>query len=215
MGYGRAMAVMTLASALLSCGDDSDDAAGVGPGTVTEAWAGHCEATFTRDHTVIDGFGDPALRIRRGETYLLGRYETFGSDPRASILYLTPSGPLDFDIEVEGGPLPFESNCAIGEGEARLGIFSELVLYRDAEGRDEICRVAPAQILPAGSRSAALVSGLFDDPSVYEITLSSLADVCDGETTGFVRASRVSLSGTFYVPLPFESLLTVPGEARK
>ena len=46
---------VVLALATVGCGDDEDGPLKAGPGVVTEAWAGHCEARFTADHRVIDG----------------------------------------------------------------------------------------------------------------------------------------------------------------
>lgn len=196
---------VALAAATVGCGDDDDGPLKAGPGVVTEAWAGHCQATFTADHRVVDPFGDPAFTIKAGEVYLLGRHDSLGT----SILYLTPAGPIDYDIEYEGDA-PFESNCAAGEGERRLGVFAETVLYRDEGLRDEICRVAPNQVLPVGDRSASLTSGLFDDPAIYRVMESSLADLCGGETEGYLKAPFVLHGGTHHAVEPMDTFLTVP-----
>lgn len=214
----KAVLVASLAAALsFGCGDDGDGGGGgSGSGLVVEPWTAYCVATFTRDHTVIDVFDEPDLTVSAGEQYLLSAYGDGGFGSRVEIAYLTPKGPVDFEIEVaEGEALPFTSNCEPGATELMYGVFADTVLYEDEALTVEACTLTAGTAVPTSGAGSRLVSDLDffgDTPQIYELTLVGLSELCGDREKAFVEGGWSQVGDTQHGVRPIATFVGPPSE---
>ncbi|MEE2758256.1 MAG: hypothetical protein VYA30_16475 [Myxococcota bacterium] len=181
------------------------------PGTVTDIWSGFCTATFTVDYAIIDTFDDPLFTARAGETYLVNDFRRFGLEYRASLLYLTQSSPITFDVTAsDETSFPFETNCASDSVSSLLGVFTDSIFYRDEALTDPICELSEGSIAE-GLLNIRLVSGFGfgagSAPAVYKVTLGEFSNDCDGAEDGYVQVRAVNRFGASYFEAPIARVL--------
>ena len=191
--------------ALTGCGgSDGGAGPGNGSGTVSEAWAGFCTATFTEDTPIVDAFDEPMFTARVGEEYLLSDFDdSFGG--RAELLFLTNAGPDSFDLEPRaGGSWPFTSNCSIGQGVPYYAVFADITVFAEKELTTKICDLSAGSVLPAGGagRGYAL-SSIVQGAAIYQVILGPFGAQCGGLANGYIRVPQTSSFGstTYLVPV--------------
>lgn len=206
----KALWLLSSALTLSACGgDDDDDENGAnGDGTVTEAWADFCTATFTEDTLLLDAFGDPAFTARAGSEYLLSEFDdAFGG--RAEILYLTSVGPDSFTLEPgSDGSWPFTSNCTIGEGVPYYAVFTDVSLFAEEELTTKICDLSAGSVLPAGGTGRGYAyAGPSGSSAIYEIILGPFSAECGDHDRGYVRVPQTRSFGSATWLVPFAGVI--------
>ena len=207
-------ATLTAAAALLpnACsgsdhGGGKDNAADAGTGgagtggtdtgTVTDPWRSYCIATFTKDYSVTDAWGEALFTARSGEQYLMMDY---GED-RATLAYLTSAGPYDFEVTAPSGTrdFPFTTDCAFGASTPYYAVFADVSVYSAADLATSICELKAGAVKPrdgatmAGYSAASL--GLTGS-DVYEVYLNAFSADCGGAESGFVSTPPVEVLGS-------------------
>ena len=211
----RALRLTLLLSALAlatACGDDGGDGGGGGgssSGEVSAAWEGYCVATFTEDYQVIDVFDDPIFTAAAGSRYLLSSFNDSFGKPRAEMFFLTSAGPDEFEIEADSvAELPLTSNCAPERAEQQtyIGVFKDVTVYADEELTQEACSLTEGTAMETNGGGFSLVGeiDLFGtEPTVYNVSLGGLSEMCDGITDGYVQVPSTQVFGTntYLVPI--------------
>ncbi len=192
--------------ALLGCGSGDGSGSGElanGDGTVTEAWAGFCTGTFTKDTPITD-FDRPIFTARAASEYLMADFsDSFG--PRAEFLYLTSEGPDSFEVEASADAAwPFTSNCTIGKGVPYYAVFKDVSVFAEKELTTKICDLSAGSVLPAGSsgRGYAL-AGSSNGATIYQVILGPFGAQCGERDSGYVRVAQTHSFGstTWLVPI--------------
>ena len=164
-----------------------------------------CLATFTQDYEVIDFWGDSLFTAKSGDSFILASLSEWGDELDAELYYLDEDGAYRFDVEVEGTDislLPFELSCT-GSRVSLLGAFTDVVVYADEELSEEVCSLSKGASAPIDSGTGhSLVSGIFEEPAVYQVELAGFSSSCGGLTQGYVEAPSASILGTNTVLVP-------------
>jgi hypothetical protein len=190
--------------ALVGCGGgDSSGGSANGDGTVTEAWAKYCTATFTEDTPITD-FDRTIFTAHVGDEYLMSDYSDSFS-PRASFLYLTNDGPDTFEVKARSDATwPFSSNCTINKGVPYYGVFKTVSVFAEQGLTTKLCDLSADTVLPAGSsgRGYSLASSS-NGAMIYQVILGPFAEQCGGQDKGYVRVSQTQSFGstTWLVPI--------------
>jgi hypothetical protein len=202
----RASRWVALSCALSACGAAEEAPVLVGGGEVAAPWDGYCVATFNEDHAFVDPFGDVELQVEAGSRYLLADVASFGA--AGTILYLTAKGPVEFEVDDEGGAAPpFTSSCGPGRVESLVGAFTDVSVYADEGLTMAACMLAAGSAFSGGGLSYALVSGdLFSGGGTYQVWFGGLATACGGLDTGYIEASSAMLGNTEHTVLPLASV---------
>jgi hypothetical protein len=174
-----------------------------GDGQVTADWQGYCTATFTEDYDVVDSFGDVALSVKAGSTYLLGD-ASFIAD--AVLVYIAEAGPVEIEVELDDPSTPPYTSYCDENASAFIAVFVDTTVYLDEAMTMPACMLAAGTTAPAGGFGYALVGGLFTS-NTYQVTLGSLAAECNGNDTGYVEAANVTIGATTYSALPFATVM--------
>lgn len=180
-------------------------------GQVTDAFSAYCIATFTEDYTSIDPFGDPVFTARAGERYLMASYgNSVGS--RAELLFLTPTGPAEFDVQGDQttGTLPFDTNCAPDAWTQYYAVFADVTVFAEASLTTELCRLTAGTVLPlaSGNSGFALESfGSDTQSSVYSIILNAFSAQCGGAEVGYIATPEVEVFGSTTVLVPIVDII--------
>ena len=220
MGCARVWPFCVLGAVLASgCNSDSSaanpDSQVVGTsanGQVTDAWRGYCVATFTSDVDIVDGFGDVAFTAKSGQAYLLTQFDTFGSDIRAEIAYLTALGPDTYKVPLGGGAttLPFTSNCTLDGAVDYYVAFTDVTVYDTESLNKVICTILSGTALPRDTAQNAGYSGTsfgLGGPQVYEVMLNVFSAQCGGAALGYVSVPETKVLGTNTWLVPIQTLL--------
>ncbi|HEY3499030.1 MAG TPA: hypothetical protein VGK73_30270 [Polyangiaceae bacterium] len=197
--------LMWFAGALgsLGCGvkdEDAEEPRGEPTDSVVgEEWRSYCVATFARDYTVMDVFGDRVFTARSGEEYLLAEYgSAFGND-EASLLYVTQGGPYEFEVtRPAGGEFPFTSNCAVGATTPYYAAFTNVSVYAEEALSTKLCDLPYGSVVPRASSSSGYSAVTLDffGPNTYEVFLNAFGPQCGGADRGYVSVPQVELFGT-------------------
>lgn len=208
---------LVLGFPLTGCGSDSSggQAASGANGQVTPEWKDYCTATFTSDVPFVDAFGDTSFTARKGETYLLTEYDTWGDSARVELAYLTPSGPETFEVPVTGGPetFPFTSNCTFNTATEYYAVFADVTIYDSEALTTELCTLEAGTVIARdttanGGYSAVGLS--LDGPQIYAVTLNSLGTLCGGATEGYITVQPTTVLGVTTALVPIEIVLKAP-----
>lgn len=194
--------------ACAACGGGSDGSGGTGGGAVTDAWLRYCTATFTRDYQVIDEFDDPLFRARAGEEYLMMDWGPGFGEARAMLAYLSPKGPYDFSITSPEDALdfPFTSNCTYNSGTAYYAVFTDVSVYATEDLSTKLCDLPAGTVVVRDTAQPTYFAATgfnLSGPTVYEVSLNTLAAQCGGAETGSVNVPETRLFGftTWLVPI--------------
>lgn len=201
-----------LALGLLLAGCSSESSSGEpSSGQVTKEWEDYCTATFTSD-VDIEEFDEVAFTARKGETYLLTEFSSFGSEPSVQIAYLTPNGPETFDVPVTGGPetFPFTSNCTFDATVEYYAVFADVKVYDSETLTKELCTLKAGDVglrdtTTGGGYAAVNLS--MNGPQVYSVTLNSLSTLCGGATEGYISIPQTTVLGVTTALVPIEIVL--------
>ena len=157
-------------------GEADDDAAT--DSVVPAEWRSYCMATFTRDYEVVDVFGDTEFTARAGEEYLLTEYGEVWDD-RASLLYLSPGGPYEFEVQSASGAqgFPFTSNCTFGSVSEHYAVFRNVSVYAEEALANKLCDLTSGRVLPSTSASSGFSTSTFtlSGPVTYEVFLNAFS----------------------------------------
>jgi hypothetical protein len=204
----KALCVMGSVLALMGCGGSDGDGDGdggrSGGGTVSEAWAGFCTATFTEDTPIVDAFDEPMFTARVGEEFLMSDFDdSFGA--RAELLFLTTTGPDSFELKPNASSTwPFTSNCTIGAGVPYYTVFQDVTVFAEKELTTKLCSLSAGSALPAGAagRGYAL-SSVVQGAAVYQLILGPFSAECGGVDRGYIRVPQTNSFGstTYLVPV--------------
>ena len=164
-------------------------------GQVTAEWDGYCTATFMSDHSVDTGVGGELFRARAGDRYLVSG--------GGSLLYLTPDGPYPFHAD----PAVVTSTCS--DPVAYAAAFVDVTFYTSEDRMTPLCELSAgtAALLDPALSLGGNPQGQADAESgvVYELSLNSLGQHCDGAKTGFVYRPWSAPEGlninTYLLPL--------------
>jgi hypothetical protein len=193
---------------LVACGGeagDADDDAAT-DSVVPAEWRSYCMATFTRDYEVVDVFGDSEFTARAGEEYLLADYGEFWGD-RASLLYLSPGGPYEFEVQAPSGAqdFPFTSNCTFGSVSDHYAVFRDVSVYAEEALTNRLCQLTSGRVLPTTSASSGFATSTLtlSGPITYELFLNAFSAECGGAASGFISVPQVEVFGvrTWLVPV--------------
>ncbi len=200
----KALWVMGSVLALAGCGGSDGDGPGSGGGTVSEAWAGFCTATFTEDTPISDAFDEPMFTARVGDEFLMSEFEdSFGG--RAELLYLTNAGPDSFELEPRAGSTwPFTSNCTIGAGVPYYAVFDDVTVFAEKELTTKLCELTAGSVLPAGSGGRGYsLSSVAQGAAIYQVILGPFGAQCAGASSGYIRVPQTNSFGstTYLVPV--------------
>ncbi len=177
-----------------------------------EAWRSYCVATFPQ------GFESPATAFSRGFTanagdeYLIARFFGFDGRSTTTLLLLTPAGPQDYDLRLEGGAaLPYTTSCDLENTNEHLAVFATTTLFREATLATPLCELPAGTVRPLNAEAASGHS-LADaaaggDALVYEISLNALGAECAGAETGFARVPPVTVRDTSTHLVPIRTIL--------
>jgi len=182
------------ALALCACGDGGD---GGEVEQVVDSLAGFCTVTFTADHDLVDGFGDVALSVSQGDSFLLGDVGSF-----AEILYRTADGVAGLEL---GADAPVDAPC-LADGAAlttELAAFTEVEVFADETFSTVVCTIEQFEHGPHDSFGYGAVNG------GYQITLGGA--FCDGLAEGYVRQATVTLGTASYISAPIVELYRLEG----
>jgi hypothetical protein len=170
-------------------GGSGGGGAGSGDGQVVAPWDTLCVLEFTADYDVRD-FGDLLFTAKSGDRYLMGSTSSFVA---ATILYLTPEGQVELDIEDDA---EFTSNC-MGSGTDHAAVFADTVVYADEALTMERCMLEAGTHAP-GSVGFALAGEDIFTSNTYEITFTGLESFCDGMSAGFVEGTNVTIGNASF-----------------
>ena len=176
-----------------------------GPGTVTAPWNSYCIATLTADFAALDPLQNPLFTARVGEQYLI---EVEFDAHWARLLYLTPVGPLEFDIKTDSTEVPFTSNCGPTQTLSHYANFADVVVYAERQLVTKLCDLTAGTTVPydaSKGRGATFDLGA-DSNDVDKIFLNGFSARCNGADTGYTRAKSVTVSGTLYSVVPFVAI---------
>jgi hypothetical protein len=176
-------------------GDSGDD------GQVIEPFDAYCVATFDVETPVQDVFGDTLFTAAAGSRYLLTKYEDASS---AELLFLSPDGPVDFEVTATGGALPFSTDCVLGQTQRYAGVFTDVTVYEDLELTTELCQLSASLLWPSTGGGYSLESGFSDDPATYSISVDGLEDHCNGASSGYIPAPNTQVLGSFRTLVPIQ-----------
>lgn len=185
--------VRVCAVLLCACGDGDD---GGEVEQVVDSLAGFCTATFTADHDIMDNFGDVALSVAAGDSFLLSN---LGSEPE--LLYRTNDGVAALEL----GDAPVDAPC-LAEGvtlTSELAAFTDVEVYADETFASVVCTVEQFAHGPVDSFGYGYVDG------GYQVFLGGA--FCDGLDEAYVRQSMVMLGTTRYIGVPFATLYKLAG----
>jgi hypothetical protein len=198
-------AALGLALTLAGCGDD--DGGATGDGTVTEAWAGFCTATFTEDKAVLNGFGEPLFTARAGSEYLMSRNGGLGVE----FFYLTGAGPETFEVEPDDrGEYPFTTNCGGTTGVPYNAVFADVSVFAEERLTTKICDLSAGTAVPSDvGTNGYSAAGEFNlsGPATYEIILGGFAEQCGNAASGFVSVPQTVVFGSHTWLVPIQTVL--------
>jgi hypothetical protein len=189
------------ALSLVACGGETGDAEddSATDSVVPAEWRSYCMATFTRDYEVVDAFGYTEFTARAGEEYLLADYGEFSGD-RASLFYLSPDGPYDFEVQSPSGAqgFPFTSNCTFGSVTDHYAVFRDVSVYAEEALANRLCDLTSGRVLPRTSTSSGFSTSTFtfSGPATYELFLNAFSAECGGASSGFISVPQVEVFGT-------------------
>jgi hypothetical protein len=196
--------LLVAASMVAACGNDPVDGSDGSDGTFTEPYRNFCVASFTDDYDVVDVFGDVDFTARRGAAYLV---QDFVGEDGVRLLYLTDTGPEDFDVPVGGASdASVDVNCERDAVRTMVAAFTDVSVYEDEALESKLCDLDADSIRPAASGPSGytLVSDFsLSGPATYEVFLNAFADECGGAERGYVRVPATSVHGrtTWLVPI--------------
>ncbi len=187
-----------------------------GAGTITDDWRAYCVATFTADYDVMDPFGDLLFTARAGEEYLVMEYPNpfSASSNSASLAYLTPNGPMDFDVE---GPAstpgtPFSTDCPANGAREYYAIFTDVSVYAEDTLTTKLCDLEAGTTVPlqGGIATGFGLASISSEGAVYEIFLNALSAQCGGAENGFVLVPQVRVLSTTTYLVPIRPIMGPP-----
>lgn len=196
-------------SAAGSGGSNAGGSASIGPGTVTEEWTDFCVATLTEDYEVTDDFGDPLFTAQAGEEYLLIDYpEPYTS---AHAAYLTPTGPLEFDIDPSDDftSFPFTSNCSVNPPLSYFAVFADVSVYAAPDLAEKLCDLESGTALPRLTETSAgyALEAVQEGGAVYEVFLNAFSAQCGGAESGYVVVPSIHWFDSDRVLVPFDVIV--------
>jgi len=179
-----------------------------GPGTTTPPWSGFCVATFTADYAVMDAFKKPLFTARAGEEYLI---LSFFAEFSASLAYLTPHGPIEFDVDADvGETLPFTSSCS-PQFPTYYAVFADVSVFAELGLENKLCDLASGT---AAAREPRLAGYSLEANSateaIYEIHLNAFSARCGGVDNGYIRVPAITALGSARMIVPFGLILGKP-----
>jgi hypothetical protein len=178
-----------------------------GPGTVSAPWSGFCVATFTADYAVTDAFKKPMFTAHVGEQYLVVRFFVEFS---ADLAYLTPRGPIEFDVDVNlGEALPFTSSCGPNSTATYFAVFADVSMFAESGLQNKLCDLAGGTTV---ARDLSKIVGYSletqsDLGFIYEIELNAFSARCGGADKGYIRVPAITALGSAQVIVPFRLIL--------
>ena len=229
-GVYKALSILSLTllpMALYACGDAESDQAyerGMGDesGNPMETLAlavEPCTATFREDYQIPGNpYGYTGLTIKAGDTLIMGSlYDYRNGNLEAGLYYLVDKGAHHFRVKIEGEDqhdFPFDSSCGFNNTESYVGVFNDVVVYADQTCTQEVCSLSRGDsVKNTTGFGFTLVSDPALGPAIYSMNLSSFSEVCDGLTTGYVKATNVSALGQTLIPIGrYLALLGLSGQ---
>ena len=196
----------------VGCGGGSNAGSGPNSGIATDAWSGYCTATFIEEYPVEDFFGDGLFTAHVGEQYLMSSFVTIAGQVDATLLYLTPLGPADFQVSASSGAsdLPFVSNCNVDDNISYYAVFADISVYAAEDLATKLCDLAAGAVLPRDSGSMAGYSAAsfnFSGNNTYEVYLNAFGAQCGGAEVGYVSVPSTQLFGATTWLVPIHTLL--------
>jgi hypothetical protein len=179
-----------------------------GPGTITAPWSGFCVATFTADYAVTDAFKKPLFTARAGEQYLI---MSFFAEFSASLAYLTPHGPIEFDVGVDvDETLPFTSSCS-PQLSTYYAVFADVSVFAELGLENKLCDLTSGT---AAAREPQIAGYSLEANSgtgaIYEIHLNAFSARCGGVDKGYIRVPAITALGSVRMIVPFQLILGQP-----
>jgi hypothetical protein len=208
-----------LGALLCSSGCGGSDGGGTGAptgaatgGQITAEWQSYCVATFTREYSVLDPFGDVTFTAHASEAYLMTAYENSFSKDHAGLVYLTPSGPYGVDVDVDSGTraFPFTTGCVFGSVSQYYAAFTDVSLYDTAQLSTKLCALSAGTVLPLDATSPAgfgATGASFNGPATYQVFLNAFKTQCGGAASGFVSVPETQVLGTTTWLVPIISII--------
>jgi hypothetical protein len=183
---------------------------GANGGQITAEWKNFCVATFTRDYTVTDTFGDTQFTAQAGEEYLLTDLGPAGTG--AELSYLVNGAPYSFIVEQVEAAWPFTSNCESGQTHY-YAVFRDVTVFKDEAMTEKACDLRAGTFKPLDPTKVAGYAATdfsFAEETTYSLSLNAFASDCGDVDSGYIAVQQVEVLGTSTYLVP---VITIVGPA--
>jgi hypothetical protein len=125
----------------------------------------------------------------------------------ATLAYLTPAGPISFDVAASAGPtFPFTSTCAPNPPSSYFAVFADVSVFAEAELVTKLCDLkAGTTVMHDNAKNAGYsLETSSAGTSVYKVFLNAFSAQCGGADNGYIRVGAITALGSTRILVPFE-----------